>query len=129
MNATKIIRLTITALVLNLSILSYASALTLSCKCQASATRSSISVVGAGLKGKYWVILISGGVGKASLPKAANASGVVKFDFDSNPVAIGAGARSIPAAYIKNNYVIVRLREAVTNRLLGAVGPTCAVVK
>lgn len=126
MESAKLIRLLIVSLILSLSFLSDASALTLSAKCQVSATRSRISVVAAGLNGVFRVTALSGDVHKTTIAKRTNVQNFVTFIFDSNPTAINAGGVTpITAGYIKGNFVIVRLRDALTGRLLGAVGPTC----
>ncbi len=125
----KVISIAITVVLMNLSISGNAHALTLSAKCEASSVRSRITIVASGIRGTFWSIILSGGISKGAKPKTTNPSGMVVFKFDSNPVAIAAGATPIPAGYIKNNYVIARLRDAFTNRLLGAVGPTCTVIK
>ncbi|MBK8814716.1 MAG: hypothetical protein IPN42_04045 [Methylococcaceae bacterium] len=116
---------TIVLLVFNFIVTPSANALTLSAKCQVNATRSKISVTAAGLSGNFWATAISGGIIKRSKAKPTNLQGVVSFTFDSDPKAILASATAIPVAFIQDNYVIVRLRASDTNRLLGAVGPTC----
>lgn len=115
-------------MLLNLGMAPSANAVTIGAKCQVSLTRSKISVTAAGLSGSFWATVISGGVMKRSKAKTTNAMGVVTFAFDSDPKAILAGATSIPSAFIKENYVIARLRVADTNRLIGSVGPSCTVL-
>ncbi len=125
----RVISIAFAVVLMNLSISGNAHALTLSAKCEASSSRSRITVIASGVRGTFWSIVLSGGISKGAKPKTTNPSGVVVFKFDSNPAAISAGATPIPVSYIKNNYIIARLRDAFTNRLLGAVGPTCTVIK
>jgi hypothetical protein len=115
------------AVALNLSILGSANAVGLGASCFVSKSRSSISIVGTGMSGAYWAIVLSGDVAKGSKAKLANANGIVRFFFDSDPAAILRGATKIPVGYIKNAYVIVRIRRAGSNVLIGAVGPRCVV--
>jgi hypothetical protein len=128
MNFKKVAGLAVTALALNLSILGDVNAASIRVKCEVRDTsRSKVSVDGAGLSGKYFARVYSGGIWKSSRVKAANSSHEVEFDFDSNSNDIKAGATAIPATYIKGGKVVGSIRRAGTNALIGSVGAACRV--
>lgn len=125
MKLTMTVKSIVCFLLINFGLAGTANAFGLAANCQISGTRSRIAVKASGLSGSYLASVVSGDVIITSIAKPTTSLGVVSFIFDSNPIAISKGATEIPANFIKNKYVIVRLRQAVTYRLLGAVGPTC----
>lgn len=107
--------------------LTSASASTISVKCEvrSSPARSKISVDGAGVVGKFYAQVKSGGVLKSSGVKSSDVNNEVEFDFDSDSANIKAGATAIPATFIKNKYVIGYIRRSGTNGLIGATSANC----
>ncbi len=123
-----IARSIIPAIFFCLNILGEASATSVSSSCVVKGTtRSSISVVGSGLTGNFYSIVLSGGRYYWTKAKPANTNGIVAFSFDSNSTATLAGATAIPSTFIKNNTVDVYVRRAGTNVFVGGIRTTCVV--
>lgn len=131
MVSKRIIKLIVAALLINLSILNTAGALTLTAKCYVGASRSRIAVQDSGQSGYYLVTIFSGSNIKTSKIRHTDLKNYVGFVFDSKSsilVAGNVGVTAIPSAFIRDNTAIVRLRDGATGRLLGAIGPTCAAI-
>ncbi len=106
--------------------LKVSSAATITVKCtDTGTTRSSISVVGAGISGSNYVIVVSGVRAYKSIVKATRLNGTQAFNFDSNRTAILAGATPISASFIQGLRVEGYLRQAVTHKLIGAIAGIC----
>lgn len=131
MVAKKIIKLMVAVLLINLSILSTADALTLTAKCYVGASRSRVAVQVSGQAGYYLVSVFSGSNIKTSKIRHTDLKNYVGFVFDSKlPIIVAGnvGATAISSTFIHDNEVIVRLRDGVTGRLLGAIGPMCSPI-
>ncbi|MBK8814717.1 MAG: hypothetical protein IPN42_04050 [Methylococcaceae bacterium] len=103
-----------------------ASTISVKCEVRSSPARSKISVDGAGVAGKFYAQVKSGGVLKSTGVKSSDSANEVEFDLDSNPADIKAGATAISASFIKNKYVIGYIRRSGTNGLIAAASATCA---
>ncbi|NOS73451.1 MAG: hypothetical protein HOP36_02685 [Methyloglobulus sp.] len=126
MGFKKLVGAVVTFLALSIFLLGDVNAAAISVKCTVTgASRSSVSVVGTGLSGNNYVIVGSGGRGYKSGIKTAGTTGVLVFNFDSNPAAIAAGATPIPATFIKNLRVEGFIRKAVTHRWIAAIAANC----
>jgi hypothetical protein len=107
MKLNKIIGLAITTLVLNMSLLTNAHAVSVNVKCDARNGRSQVSVDGDGLQGQYQATVTSGGATVKSATKTADPiTREAEFDFDSKRADIAAGATAIPFNFIKNARVV-----------------------
>ena len=99
-----------------------AAAASVSCT-RFGSTRSIASVAGAGIGiGNYYAIAASGGKAYKTGIKPANSLGRVSFTFDSNATG---GTTRIPANFIQGQRVDGYIRQAVTNRLIAAIGAIC----
>lgn len=130
MNIRTFLALVLTTLALNLVLFNQSLASTIRVKCEvrkSAPLRSKISVDGAGLSGKFYAQVKSGGVIKNSGNKNTDSANEVQFDFDSSPSDIAAGATAIPAKFIQNNTVYGYIRRAVTFELVGSAKATCNV--
>jgi hypothetical protein len=126
MSLSKLITLTL-GLLCGIASYTDVSATTIRVRCdvQSSPARSKISVDGAGVAGKFYAQVKSGGVLKSSGVKSSDSANEVEFDFDSNPADIKAGATAISATFIKNKYVIGYIRRYGTNGLVAGASATC----
>jgi hypothetical protein len=99
-----------------------AAAASVSCTRVGSA-RSIASVVGSSIgAGNFYAIAASGGKAYKAVIKPANSLGRVGFIFDSNATA---GTARIPANFIQGMRVDGYIRQALTNRLIAAIGAIC----
>lgn len=135
MRLKKVISLAVCLLLFYLSILDIANAASIWVKCEVRGTdRSKISVKAAGLKGRYFARVASGGSFIQSAVKPVTFR-KVEFDFDSgeddhihdsgDPVIEGATA--IPATFIQGGKVLGSIRKAKTRALVGTVRAACRV--
>jgi hypothetical protein len=107
MNFKKIAGLAVTTLALNMAILGDVSAASVDVKCIRNASRSKISVDGAGLGAGLYRARAQSGAGVAwSGDVQRPVRGEVEFDFDSNTEA---GATRIGKAFIVGNAVNGRI--------------------
>jgi hypothetical protein len=117
---------TFEVLVLSLIMLGEVNAAGISVRCGVTGvSRSNTTVVGSGLRGRYYAIVASGGHAFKSPVKASNIKGVVVFSFDSYPTIIAAGATRIPAAFIQDLRVEGYIRQDITHRLVSAIAANC----
>ncbi len=113
-------------LMLAIAVSPFVGAATITVKCtKYGTTRSSVSVAGAGITGRNYVIVASGGKAYLSGVKATKLDGTQVFNFDSNGTAITNGATRIPAIFIQGLRVDGYLRQALTHKLVGAIGAIC----
>lgn len=126
MNVNKLVGFFLAMLMLNLTGLNNGFAASVTARCEVTGTtRSRVTVTGIGLSGSVYAITISGNRGYLTPPKVTAANGVVSFIFDSNAAAIRAGAKAIPANFIKSRSAIGYLRRAGSNVFVGGVRATC----
>jgi hypothetical protein len=110
MNFKKIAGLAVTTLALNMAILGDVNAASADVKCIRNASRSKISVNGAGLGAGLYRARAQSGAGVAwSKAFQRPVRGEVEFDFDSNPADVRAGATAIPRTFIVGNAVNGRI--------------------
>jgi hypothetical protein len=113
-------------LTLSLIELNESCAATITVKCTDTGTsRSRIAVVGAGISGSNYVIVVSGERAYKSVVKATRLNGTQVFNFDSNATAILNGATPVTASFIQGLRVEGYLRQAVTHKLIGAIAAIC----
>ena len=135
MTYKKIVQVAIAVSAIGFSIFNEANAATIVVNCQASPSRSRITVSGAGLSG-FYVARVNSGTeatesSKASNYKPTSVDDTVAFVFDSNPAEIAQGAIAIPVNFIKSaeNFntksVTGILSEANANDASGATSAVC----
>ncbi len=113
---------------LNLCLVNKVNAATISLRCTDTGTsRSSVSLAAAGISGRNYAIVFSGGKAYKSNIKVTRINGGQVFNFDSNIYAIEGGATQIPASFIQELRVEGYLREATTHRFVAAIAAICTV--
>jgi hypothetical protein len=116
------------ALILGLAAESASAAdLRLRCETRATPARSKISVDGNNLvpqNAVYSAQVTSGGA-TVSHPPVTAVGDEAEFDFDSNPRDVAAGARAIPANFIKGGSVTAVILDANGNTAAGPATATC----
>ena len=132
MNMKNIAGLAVTALVLNVTIMSDVNA-AVDTSCEVRSNRSKVSVDGSRLGPGLYRASIQSPNGSAGRVFSRNllrpVRGEVEFDFDSNSKDVVKGATKIAPKYIKNNRVVGTLWKLNANKLLSYVGvwsETCA---
>jgi hypothetical protein len=126
MTVNKLVGLFFAVLMLNLTGLNNGFAASVTARCEVTGTtRSRLTVTGTGLSGGFYATTISGNRGYFTPSKVTAANGVVSFVFDSNAAAIRAGAKAIPANFIKNRSAIGYLRRAGSHVFVAGVRATC----
>ena len=95
-----------------------AQAATVRVSCEASATRSKVSVDGRGLAaGSYTTQVISGG-NMAAAPAQSPVRGEIETDYDSNPGDIAQGAVAIAPNFIVGGSVTGKVLDASGNTVI-----------
>ena len=94
----------------------------LTCEKRNSPERSRASVEVEDLRpGALFTAVVTSGANSAtSAPVAANALGVVEYDFDSNPRDIRAGANPIASSFIVGGTASVSVKDALGNSVATA---------
>jgi hypothetical protein len=131
----KIVQVAVAVSAIGFSIFNEADAATIVVNCQASTSRSRITVSGAGLSG-FYVARVNSGAGATKSSKVSNykptsIGDTVAFVFDSDPAEIAQGASAITANFIKSNRIFRTesvtgmLSEANSNETAGAASAVC----
>lgn len=97
----KIITLTVSAVILNIGLLSAAEAADVKVKCEKrGTTRSSVSVDASNLASGLYHAVITSGANAATSDDIQTIGDEVEFDFDSDPADIAAGDEPIARNFI-----------------------------